>query len=255
LCEPTPACDKPFHLDNFIHQLKIDGYSEETIEPIYKGLKRLAKRCDINNPYEIKETLANLKWKNSTKKTVASYYTKYLQFIGKTWNRPRYKVEQKFPFIPTEQEIDQLIASAHTHKHAVNMQILKETGIRTDELTKLKWTDINTEQKTITVTPSKGNNPRILPISNKLIGMLNQLPKTNTKICTMQKHTIRTVFTALRNQTAKKLNNPRIKQITLHTFRHWKATMEYHKTHDSARAKLKGCFYVESGGILPVSTP
>jgi hypothetical protein len=29
-----------------------------------------------------------------------------------------------------------------------------------------------------------------------------------------------------------KLGNPRLRQITFHTFRHWKATMEYHKTKD-----------------------
>jgi integrase len=35
-----------------------------------------------------------------------------------------------------------------------------------------------------------------------------------------------------RKRTARKLQNPRINQITFHTFRHWKATMEYHKTKD-----------------------
>ena len=31
---------------------------------------------------------------------------------------------------------------------------------------------------------------------------------------------------------ALKLQNPRISQITFHTFWHWKATMEYHRTKD-----------------------
>ena len=31
---------------------------------------------------------------------------------------------------------------------------------------------------------------------------------------------------------AGKLNNPRILEIGLHTYRHWKATMECHKTKD-----------------------
>ncbi|MDH5755010.1 MAG: site-specific integrase, partial [Candidatus Bathyarchaeota archaeon] len=31
---------------------------------------------------------------------------------------------------------------------------------------------------------------------------------------------------------AQKLGNPRIQQITFHTFRRWKATMEYHRTKD-----------------------
>ena len=35
-----------------------------------------------------------------------------------------------------------------------------------------------------------------------------------------------------RKRLAAKLGNPRLSQITLHTFRHWKATYEYHKTRD-----------------------
>jgi integrase len=31
---------------------------------------------------------------------------------------------------------------------------------------------------------------------------------------------------------AKKLGNPRLKRITFHTLRHWKATMLYHQTKD-----------------------
>lgn len=35
-----------------------------------------------------------------------------------------------------------------------------------------------------------------------------------------------------RRKIASKLGNPRILKIGLHTFRHWKATMLYHETHD-----------------------
>lgn len=36
----------------------------------------------------------------------------------------------------------------------------------------------------------------------------------------------------MRNHLAETLQNPRLKQIHLHTFRHWKATTEYAKTKD-----------------------
>jgi integrase len=42
----------------------------------------------------------------------------------------------------------------------------------------------------------------------------------------------RTCFTRQRRRAAIKLGNPRLLQITFHTFRHWKATVEYHKTKD-----------------------
>jgi len=37
-------------------------------------------------------------------------------------------------------------------------------------------------------------------------------------------------FQRQRKRIAQKLGNPRLNQITFHTFRHWKATMEAHKT-------------------------
>jgi len=42
----------------------------------------------------------------------------------------------------------------------------------------------------------------------------------------------RRIFHRQRKRIAAKLRNPRINNITFHTFRHFKATMEYHKTRD-----------------------
>lgn len=35
-----------------------------------------------------------------------------------------------------------------------------------------------------------------------------------------------------KGKNTSKLQNPRINNVTFHTFRHWKATMEYYKTKD-----------------------
>jgi integrase len=83
------------------------------------------------------------------------------------------------------------------------------------------------------VTPEKGSNPRIFKISNKLLAMMSRLPRKNDRIFgSWQLKNIRRTFQRQRNKLAEKLCNPRIKQITFHTFRHWKATMEYAKTKD-----------------------
>jgi integrase len=44
-------------------------------------------------------------------------------------------------------------------------------------------------------------------------------------------------FSTARKRLAQKLNNPRLLRITFHTIRHWKATMEYHKTRDIIHVK------------------
>jgi integrase len=167
---------------------------------------------------------------------MAMLLTGYYKHIGKTWERPKYTTTSSLPYIPTEEEIDTLIASA-SHKTATLLQLLKETGMRIGEAERLKWLHIDQQRKLIYITAEKGSNSRLLPISEKLIGMLNQLPKKTDNIFTTTNNGTRNTFIEIRNRTAKKLNNPRLKQIHFHTFRHWKATMEQHKYKDPWRVK------------------
>jgi integrase len=103
--------------------------------------------------------------------------------------------------------------------------------MRIGELTQLTPLDIDIERKTVSVTAEKGGNPRILPISSKLIGMITSLPKdpraTYKTLFQPHKDTLRDYLCNQRKAAAKKLNNPRLLKISFHTLRHWKGTMEY----------------------------
>ena len=81
-------------------------------------------------------------------------------------------------FIPTETEIDQLIAGSRK-RVATFLQLLQETGARCGEIWQLKWLDIDLESKVITITPEKNSNPRVTHLSNKAIEMLQNLPKND----------------------------------------------------------------------------
>ncbi|MCS7114254.1 MAG: site-specific integrase [Nitrososphaerota archaeon] len=127
---------------------------------------------------------------------------------------------------------DQLIAAC-SRKISAFLQLLKETGIRSGEAWQLKWTDLDLANNTVRVTPEKGSEPRIFKISTKLAAMLNSLPKTSERIFgSSSLRTIRRLFQKQRQRIAQKLENPRLLNITFHTLRHWKATMEYHRTKD-----------------------
>ena len=43
---------------------------------------------------------------------------------------------------------------------------------------------------------------------------------------------MKSMFLTLRKRLSTKLQNPRLRRITFHTLRHWKATTLYHKTKD-----------------------
>ena len=79
---------------------------------------------------------------------------------------------------------------------------------------------------------------RIFKVSQKLLDMLSTLPKTSTYV--FGRYPIRGFarsFQRSRKEIAYKLGNPRLLQITFHTLRHWKATMEYAKTKDILHVK------------------
>jgi integrase/transposase-like protein len=213
------------------------GYSETTIQGRIKLIKRLSRLgANLNDPESIKETIAKQEWSVSRKVNAVDAYTSFLQMQGQTWTPPIYKRVRKLPFIPTEIEIDQLIAGC-SRRMATFLQLLKETGMRCGEACKLKWTDIDLVNNSVRVTPEKGGNPRILKISNKLQGMLNEMPKDTITVFNSNTDLMRRNFQRQRKRIAAKLNNSRIAQITFHTFRHFKATMEYHKTKDILHVK------------------
>jgi integrase len=63
--------------------------------------------------------------------------------------------------------------------------------------------------------------------------MISALPRKTDKLFgSYDLRGFRSSFIKQRKRTANKLGNPRMIQITFHTLRHWKATMEYHKTKD-----------------------
>ncbi|MBS7612187.1 tyrosine-type recombinase/integrase [Candidatus Bathyarchaeota archaeon] len=142
------------------------------------------------------------------------------------------------PFIPTEQEIDNLIAGS-PRQVAPFLQLLKETAMRSGEAKRLLWTDIDFERQLITLNePEKNSLPRIWHVSAKLVDMLNALSRKSLKIFGDGPiNSMKSAFIKARLRLTYKLQNPRLLQIHFHTLRHWKATMEYHRT--------KGIFHVK----------
>jgi len=160
-------------------------------------------------------------------------YAIFASINGITWKPPKYKADRKLPFIPLESEIDALISSSGKKMSSI-LQLLKETGMRIGEACRLKWVDVDLEHDTITVNaPEKNGRPRMFKISARLVAMLNALTRENEYIFGRTKTAAASsYFCYLRKRVANKLQNPRINSIHLHTFRHWHATMEYHKTKD-----------------------
>ena len=231
----TKVCTFEGKIIEFLWWMQKQGYKETTIISRGSRLRRLSNlHANLNDPESIKEIIAIQKnWTDARKEAMVFAYDLYAKWQGLNWQRPRYKAIRKLPFIPLEREIDDLIAAC-TIFIALFLQLAKETGARAGELYRLEWIDIDFESRTVSLTAEKGSNPRIFKMSNKLLTMLNGIQKKDQKIFCHYKHlnSLRRCYERQRKRTAAKLGNPRLQKITFHTLRHWKGTMEYHKTKD-----------------------
>jgi integrase len=224
----------------FLWWMEKEGFAKDTTRGYGSCLRALLQRnADLLDPESVKEALVREKaWSQNRRRNVINAYTLFLKFNGSRWEKPRCKVDRKIPFIPTEQEIDCLIAGS-SKKVATFLQLLKETAFRSGEAKRLLWTDIDFERRLITLNqPEKNSLPGIYKVSQKLIDMLNTLPRKSLKIFGDGPiNSIKVTFIKARRRLAYKLQNPRLLQIHFHTLRHWKATMEYHRTKDIFHVK------------------
>jgi integrase len=127
--------------------MKKEGYAKTTILTRKKLLAVMVKRgANLFDPESVKAIIAEQSWCNKRKINASDAYSCFLRMHNKTWNPPRYKISRTLPFIPTEKEIDQLIAGCHRNITPL-LQLLKETGMRIGETSKLLWTDIDYERR------------------------------------------------------------------------------------------------------------
>ena len=231
----------------FTFWMRKQGYEECTYKNRTYMLKRLVDLgTNLYDPESVKELLAKndltkefptvkKEWGEGYKANICDAYTLFLKMEGLSWHKPRYQRQQRMAFIPTETELNQLIAACGKVVGTF-LQGLKDTGVDPGELGAARWTDIDAEKRLIAINyPVKGHDPRILKVSEEFLARLNRLSKKRERIFSYVG--LRSNFEHQRRRIAAKLGNPRIMQIRFTTFRHWKGTMEYHRTKDILHVK------------------
>jgi integrase len=229
----TVAGDKENEAENeYRLYLKKQAYSEATVITRVKLLRLLQKKgANLLKPESVKTVIAESdSWSSGHKQVVVQAYSSFAKMMHIQWEPPCYIHIKSLPFVPSEKEIDALIAGM-SKKVATSLQLLKETGMRIGETWNLRWIDIDQEKNTLRCRAEKHGNPREFKVSMKLLGMLNMLPKRNDYVfakANLNGH--RWNYEKQRKRMAVKLQNPRLNEVKFHTFRHWYATREYAKT-------------------------
>jgi len=223
--------------------MKKNGYADTTIKATGKRLRHLQRHCNLENPEQVKGFIANKKCSNGFKETLIETYDLLMRSINQQWKKPFYTRYDKLPKIPTEQKLNMLISNAGT-RMALFLSMSKDLGTRPIELTWLKVKDTNLENGIVNITSAKHCVGRALKLKTNTLEMLRKYVNKkrlnqDDRIFPTKSENIGACYRKLRNALAKKLQDPTIQQIRLYDFRHYYASMEYHKTKDLLHVKAR----------------
>ncbi len=194
--------------------------------------KRVSSLWDSS---EVETYIKDSELSNGRKNLYGQAYRDWCNWKGFDYKPKRFKTVEKLPYIPTENEIDQLIGGLG-QKLSCFMQIMKESAFRPSEAQSLVPDDFNFSTKVCTLNkPAKNSRPRQFKTSDKLVSMIIPLvyqTEKGERIFPAKMKSMRSNFYRRRKVLAKRLGNPNLEKITFKTLRHWKATMTYHRTKD-----------------------
>jgi len=235
-------------LANYASWLLSKGLDHYTISERVKQLKRLKVRnANLYEPSSVWTTISQYMKPNSqplsigSKKLLKQAYVSFASFLNLPLpprDIPTFKERTRRKPAPLETDLDIIIARAG-HKLRPFLVALKELGCRKGEAGRLKWKDINLEQKTIFIRDTeKQGVQRTELVSTRLVEMLKRLPSLSqndpeayvfgeTATRRMGK-----LFWCCRRKLVRDLSNPRLLKITLHDFRRWNGTRVALETRD-----------------------
>jgi site-specific recombinase XerD len=167
-----------------LEELQRRKYSPETIRLYLTAVQQFAnyfqKRPDHLGPEHLREYQLYLL--NERKLAVGSVIarTSALRFFFlKVLHRPYREIDlvypkrpERLPVILSEEEVARLIECASTSYHRVILMTLYGTGLRREELCRLKVTDVDSQRMVIHVRNGKGGRDRDVPLSPRLLEVL-----------------------------------------------------------------------------------
>jgi site-specific recombinase XerD len=167
-----------------LEELQRRRYSSETVRLYLSAVQHFAnyfgKRPDQLGPEHLRQYQLYLL--NERKLSVGSviartsairfFFLKVLHRVYREIDLVYPKRPERLPVILSEEEVARLIESASTSYHRVILMTLYGTGLRREELCRLKVADVDSERMVIHVRQGKGNKDRDVTLSPRLLEVL-----------------------------------------------------------------------------------
>jgi integrase/recombinase XerD len=167
-----------------LEELQRRNYSSETIRSYLFAVKDFAAYFK-NRPDQLGQEhlrqyqLHLLNERKLTVETIVGRIAALRFFFVKVLRRPYREIDlvypkrpERLPVILSEEEVARLIESASTSYHRVILMTLYGTGLRREELCRLKVTDVDSQRMVIHVRQGKGHKDRDVTLSPRLLEML-----------------------------------------------------------------------------------
>ena len=214
-------------------ELKLRGYSPQTIEPYLKYnencLKFLNKNEDEVTSDDIKLYLAHLisdkglapRTINLARSALLFYYN---EIKGKGFTRIKTpKIRASLPSVLTKDEVKKLIEHSGSKKSELIIKTLYSSGLRVSELVNLKWNNLELSDKIAWVRSGKGQKDRMIILSESIVKSFEQMPKISEHIFPGRKGALTTknIQKLVKGAAYRADIN---KKVTPHTLRHSFAT-------------------------------
>jgi integrase/recombinase XerD len=167
-----------------LEELQLRNYAEFTIERYLDAVRSFAKffhrSPDQLGPEQIREYLLYLVRDRKSAPSTVQVYRAALRFLYvKTLNQPwfdervaRTRKRIKLPTVLSAAEITRILDNTRNLKHWTMIATFYATGVRLNELRKLKVADIDSQRMVIHVREAKGGRPRDIGLSKNLLERL-----------------------------------------------------------------------------------